>query len=77
MLGAHAMQNLFIGTLLSISLISATADAGDFPKKVHYIDHEKTTAAMYKGGRVIEDAGLIVIANRAVQRGAHFAVRDR
>lgn len=67
------MKTLFaLATLLSMTVLAAAVNAGDFPKKVHYIDHEKTTAAMYKGGRVIEDAGLIVIANRAVQRGAEL-----
>lgn len=58
--------------LLLMSLVMTSASAGGFPKRVHYIDAEKTTVAMYKGGRVIEDEGLIVIANRAVQRGAEM-----
>ena len=40
-----------------------------FPDKVHYINHEKCEAAFVKGGRVIEDAALTVIANRGQQRG--------
>ena len=40
-----------------------------FPKSVHYVNHEKTAAAFVEGGRVIEDASLIVIANRGRQRG--------
>lgn len=59
-------------TLLSMTVLATSATAGGFPKKVHYINGEKTTAAMHKGGRVIEDEGLIVIANRAVQRGAEM-----
>ena len=59
-------------TLLSMTVLITSATAGGFPKKVHYINSEKTTAAMYKGGRVIEDEGLIVIANRAVQRGSEM-----
>ena len=43
-----------------------------FPNRVHYINHEKTEAAFVKGGRVIEDDALIVIANRQVQRGSEM-----
>jgi len=35
-----------------------------FPPAVHYVDHDKVAAAFVKGGRIIEDQGLIVIANR-------------
>jgi mannose-6-phosphate isomerase-like protein (cupin superfamily) len=58
--------------MLAMAILTTTASAGGFPKRVHYINSEKTTAAMFKGGRVIEDEGLIVIANRAVQRGAEM-----
>ncbi len=61
-----------MATLLSMTVSVTSVTAGGFPNRVHYIDQDKTTAAMYKGGRVIEDAGLIVIANRAVQRGAEM-----
>jgi len=33
--------------------------AAGFPNRVHYINHEKVTAAMVKGERIIEDEGLI------------------
>ncbi len=63
---------LALATLFSMTALVTSVNAGGFPNRVHYINHEKTTAAMYKGGRVIEDEGLIVIANRAVQRGAEM-----
>jgi mannose-6-phosphate isomerase-like protein (cupin superfamily) len=43
-----------------------------FPDRVHYINHEKCNAAFVKGGRVIEDGALTVIANRGQQRGAEM-----
>jgi len=43
-----------------------------FPKRVHYVNHEKTAAAFVNGGRVIEDEALIVIANRGKQRGSEM-----
>ncbi len=46
-----------------------TAAGFRFPPGVHYIDHDKVAAAFVKGARIIEDEGLIVIANRGVQRG--------
>ena len=46
--------------------------AAVFPNQVHYVNHEQVTATMVKGGRVIEDAGLTVIANRGMQRGSEM-----
>jgi mannose-6-phosphate isomerase-like protein (cupin superfamily) len=48
------------------------ATAAGFPKRVHYINHEKTEAAFVNGGRIIEDEALIVIANRGRQRGSEM-----
>jgi len=46
--------------------------AAGFPNRVHYINHEKTTAAFVNGARIIEDDALIVIANRGRQRGSEM-----
>lgn len=43
-----------------------------FPDRVHYINHEKVSAAMVKGARIIEEDALTVIANRGMQRGAEM-----
>ncbi len=43
-----------------------------FPERVHYINHEKVSAAMVKGARIIEEDALTVIANRGMQRGAEM-----
>ncbi len=48
------------------------AIAAGFPPRVHYVGHDKVTAAFVKGERVLEEEGLIVIANRGVQRGAEI-----
>src|SRR6201989_769181 len=64
--------------MLAIAVILSTAAAvtlvrgAGFPQRVHYIPHDKVSAAFVKGGRVIEDGGLIVIANRGVMRGAEM-----
>jgi len=63
---------LALATLFSMTVWVTAVTAGGFPNRVHYINHEKVSAAMVKGGRVIEDEGLIVIANRGVQRGSEL-----
>ncbi|TSA41474.1 MAG: hypothetical protein D4R58_01410, partial [Betaproteobacteria bacterium] len=63
---------LALATLLSMTVVVTLVTAAGFPSRVHYINHEKVTAAMVKGGRIIEDAGLTVIAHRGVQRGAEM-----
>ena len=46
--------------------------AAGVPMKVHYVGHERVSSTMAKGGQIISDNGLIVLANRAVQRGAEM-----
>jgi len=61
-----------LAAFLSTTVVVTLAAAAGFPNRVHYINHEKVSAAMVKGARIIEDEGLIVIANRGVQRGAEM-----
>jgi mannose-6-phosphate isomerase-like protein (cupin superfamily) len=64
---------LALATLLATAAIATLVfAAGGFPNRVHYINHEKVSAAFVKGARIIEDEGLIVIANRGVQRGSEL-----
>ena len=63
---------LALASLLALTVTVTLSLADGFPKRVHYINHDKVTAAFVKGARVIEDEGLIVIANRGVQRGAEI-----
>jgi mannose-6-phosphate isomerase-like protein (cupin superfamily) len=46
--------------------------AAGVPMKVQYVNHDKVASTMVKGGQIISDNGLIVLANRAVQRGAEM-----
>jgi mannose-6-phosphate isomerase-like protein (cupin superfamily) len=46
--------------------------AAGFPPRVHYIDHGKVAAGFVKGERVLEDEGLVVIAQRVMQRGSEM-----
>ena len=63
---------LALAAIVSTAALVALGTAAGFPPRVHYVDHDKVAAAFVKGGRIIEDEGLIVIANRGVQRGAEM-----
>ena len=63
---------LALGAILSMAALVTLGGAAGFPPRVHYVDHDKVAAAFVKGGRFIEDEGLIVIANRGVQRGSEM-----
>jgi len=47
-------------------LLTATADSfgGGVPAAVHYIDHDKVASVMSKGGPIVSDPGLVILANR-------------
>jgi mannose-6-phosphate isomerase-like protein (cupin superfamily) len=42
----------------------AVAFAGGVPAAVHYINHDKVTEVMSKGGPIVSDPGLVVLAQR-------------
>jgi mannose-6-phosphate isomerase-like protein (cupin superfamily) len=46
--------------------------AAGVPMKVHYVGHEQVASTMVKGGQIISDNGMVVLANRAMQRGAEM-----
>ena len=55
-----------LGSVMLLALTAAVAGDG-VPTVVTYVPHDKVTATMVKGGQIINDKGLIVLANR---RGA-------
>jgi mannose-6-phosphate isomerase-like protein (cupin superfamily) len=65
------MKSLVALTALLTGAVLLTAAAappgGGTPAAVHYIDHDQVSATMAKGGAIVNDPGLIVLANR---RGA-------
>jgi mannose-6-phosphate isomerase-like protein (cupin superfamily) len=63
---------LALAAILSTAALVTLGTAAGFPPHVHFVDHEKVTAAFVKGGNIIKDEGLTVIANRAVQRGSEM-----
>jgi mannose-6-phosphate isomerase-like protein (cupin superfamily) len=55
------------GAVLTVAVLLAAAAAslgGGVPAAVHYIDHDKASATMAKGGAIVSDPGLIVLAQR-------------
>ena len=53
-------------TLLTVAvLIAAAVSRGSgVPAAVHYIGHDKVTQVMSKGGPIVSDPGLVVLAQR-------------
>ena len=53
-------------------ILGVLVTAAGVPMKVNYVGHDRVAATMVKGGQIVSDNGLIVLANRAVQRGAEM-----
>ncbi|PYS27200.1 MAG: hypothetical protein DMG11_17160 [Acidobacteria bacterium] len=49
---------------VAVLLTAAAVFSAGVPAAVHYIGHDKVSATMAKGGAIIEDPGLRVLANR-------------
>src|SRR3984885_11745624 len=50
---------------MAVLLITATVSLGSgVPAAVHYIGHDKVTEVMSKGGPIVSDPGLVVLAQR-------------
>ena len=61
------MTTLFTRTTLAAIAAFSTAVAmlgGGVPAAVHYISHDKVTEVMSKGGPIVSDPGLVVLAQR-------------
>src|SRR5258706_374518 len=63
---------LALGAMLSTAGLVTVGMAAGFPPRVHTIDHAKVAAGFVKGERVLEDEGLVVIAQRVMQRGSEM-----
>jgi mannose-6-phosphate isomerase-like protein (cupin superfamily) len=58
---------------VAVMLIASAASTGEgVPAAVHYIPHEKAAAVMAKGGPIVSDPGLIVLANRREAGGVEY-----
>ena len=57
----------FLLTVSTLLIVAALLTAASAPTVVSYVGHDKVSATMAKGGAIIEDHGLRVLAQR---RGA-------
>lgn len=55
-------STVFVLTLLAFAAAASTGEG--VPAAVHYIPHDQVTAAMTKGGPIVSDPGLLILANR-------------
>ena len=62
----------YVLAMMAAFMAGVLVTAAGVPMKVHYVGHEQVSATMVTGGQIIGDNGLIVLANRAVQRGAEM-----
>ena len=51
-------------TATAVLIAAAVSLGGGVPAAVHYIGHEKVTQVMSKGGPIVSDPGLVVLAQR-------------
>jgi len=57
-------MKIVLALLIVLTVTILLAAAAGVPASVHYIGHDKVAATMAKGGAIIEDPGLRVLANR-------------
>ncbi len=62
----------YVLTFAAAFALGALVTAAGVPMSVHYVHHDTVASTMVKGGQIIGDNGLIVLANRAVQRGSEM-----
>lgn len=53
-----------LAALAAVVIVAAYAAAAGVPAKVTYVHHDKVSAVMAKGGAIIEDPGLRILAQR-------------
>lgn len=51
-------------TAAGLLIAAAVSVGGGVPAAVHYIGHDKVTQVMSKGGPIVSDPGLVVLAQR-------------
>ena len=66
-LGKAALFTLFV-----LLTASAASTGEGVPAAVHYIPHDKAATVMAKGGPIVSDPGLIVLANRRGAGGVEY-----
>src|SRR3974390_334950 len=59
-------------TTLILAAASASSFGGGVPASTQYIPHEKVASVMAKGGPIVNDPGLIVLAQRRAAGPAEY-----
>jgi mannose-6-phosphate isomerase-like protein (cupin superfamily) len=62
-------------TVAALSIAAAISLGSGVPAAVHYIGHGKVTEVMSKGGPIVSDPGLVVLAQRREAGVAEFHER--
>ena len=57
-------SKLALSTMVLFLMAAAYSSGQGVPAAVHYIPHDQVAAVMAKGGPIVNDPGLIVLANR-------------
>ena len=70
------MKFFFAKTIMFAAAILLTASAASteegVPAAVHFIPHDQVAAVMAKGGPIVSDPGLVVLANRRDAGGVEY-----
>ena len=53
-----------LAALAAVVIVAAYAAAAGVPAKVTYVHHDKVSSVMAKGGAIVEDPGLRILAQR-------------
>jgi len=58
---------------LALLVSASAASTGEgVPTAVHYIPHDQVAAVMSKGGPIVNDPGLLILANRREAAGVEY-----
>ena len=58
------LTRVILSALAVLLVAAAVLLGGGVPAAVHYIGHDKVTEVMSKGGPIVSDPGLVVLAQR-------------
>jgi mannose-6-phosphate isomerase-like protein (cupin superfamily) len=60
----YLLKPVTLLTVVALLGVVGASFGGGVPAAVHYIDHDKVSSTMAKGGPIVSDPGLIILANR-------------
>jgi mannose-6-phosphate isomerase-like protein (cupin superfamily) len=70
------MKFQFLKTIVFVLALLASASAAStgegVPAAVHYIPHDQVATVMSKGGPIVNDPGLLILANRREAAGVEY-----